>query len=95
MNTQDFVTIDVNTNNNYILEYKSNIEKPIWNITMYYTKNGVYQSDFIDLNVMEYKHNFINLQPFNDIINTLEQQNICTFNIFSNDKDISINIIAI
>lgn len=95
MNTQDFFTIEVNTNNNYILEYKSNIEQPIWNITMYYTKNGVYQSDFIDLKVMEYKHNFINLQPFNDIINTLEQQNICTFNIFSNDKDISINIIAI
>ena len=94
MNSQEFFTFEVNSNNNYILQYTGSNDKPIWNITMYYTKDGIYQSDFIDSSVMEYKNNFINLEFFNEIINRLDKNTICIFNIFSNDKNININLLV-
>ena len=91
-NNQVPIKIDVNSSNKYVLNFSSLMNKPIWNITLYYTFNGIYQSDFIDINCMEYSNNYIYLDVFNELITKLEKDSTCTFHVFSNDPDITINI---
>ena len=92
-NNQIPIIIDINSTNNYVLNFSSIIDKPIWNITLYYTYDGIYQSDFIDSSCMEYKdNNSINLDVFNKLTTKLDQDSLCTYHIFSNDTNITVNI---
>ena len=89
------IIIDISSSNKYVLNFSSQMNKPIWNITLYYTFDGIYQCDFIDSSCMEYSDNFISLDVFNDLMTKLEKDSVCTFHIFSNDINIKLSIIII
>ena len=91
-NNQIPIIIDINSSNKYVLNFSSQMDKPIWNITLYYRFESIYQSDFIDCSCMEYKDNCINLDVFNELTTKLEQDSVCTYHIFSNDPNIVLNI---